>query len=360
MTSSNGNLFPSYWPFVRWIYRSPVNSPNKFQWRGALMFPMVCAWTNGSANNRDASDLRRSLWRHCNGSNVFYWYRLPTGSHILDKLTCHIWESYTLHTAVFVTSTYSTVVLALERYIKIVHPLWYVSCSTDKLVRRLILSAWIVGFATIAPFCFLSEVNAGRCCAVDLPYLWSVVIAVFDIGYIIAVPLLALMYCYIGIAHRLFRMKDSEIKSSDEQGQSARQRVAMRKSTKQDFRRANISRAYHGTLRTVLVVGAIYLLCWSVDEIAVIWRYIDASVLAKTDLWLATFVLLEMNCMLNPMSYFLSFREFRQRLWSRFWKRNPHGQTEAGSTAQASCATISGSVETQNVWKLYCITTSSI
>ena len=30
--------FPRYWPFVRGIYRSPVNSPHKGQWRGALMF----------------------------------------------------------------------------------------------------------------------------------------------------------------------------------------------------------------------------------------------------------------------------------------------------------------------------------
>ena len=29
---------PRYWPFVRGIHRSPVNSPHKGQWRGALMF----------------------------------------------------------------------------------------------------------------------------------------------------------------------------------------------------------------------------------------------------------------------------------------------------------------------------------
>ena len=29
--------FPRYWPFVRVIHRSPVNSPHKGQWRGALM-----------------------------------------------------------------------------------------------------------------------------------------------------------------------------------------------------------------------------------------------------------------------------------------------------------------------------------
>ena len=30
--------FPRYWPFVRGIPLSPVNSPHKGQWRGALMF----------------------------------------------------------------------------------------------------------------------------------------------------------------------------------------------------------------------------------------------------------------------------------------------------------------------------------
>ena len=30
--------FPRHWPFVRGIHRSPVNSPQKGQWRGALIF----------------------------------------------------------------------------------------------------------------------------------------------------------------------------------------------------------------------------------------------------------------------------------------------------------------------------------
>ena len=50
---------PRYWPFVRGIHRSPVNSPHKGQWRGALIFSMICGWTNNWANNRDAGDLRR-------------------------------------------------------------------------------------------------------------------------------------------------------------------------------------------------------------------------------------------------------------------------------------------------------------
>ena len=50
--------FPRYWPFVPWIHRSPVNSPHKGQWRGALMFSFNCAWINGWENIRGAGDLR--------------------------------------------------------------------------------------------------------------------------------------------------------------------------------------------------------------------------------------------------------------------------------------------------------------
>ena len=51
--------FPRYWPFVRGIHRSPVNSLHKGQWRWALMFSLICAWINGWVNNRNAGDLRR-------------------------------------------------------------------------------------------------------------------------------------------------------------------------------------------------------------------------------------------------------------------------------------------------------------
>ena len=53
--------FPRYWPFVRGIHRSPVNSPHKDQWRGAFMFSLICAWINRWVNNRKAGYLRR----HC-------------------------------------------------------------------------------------------------------------------------------------------------------------------------------------------------------------------------------------------------------------------------------------------------------
>ena len=41
--------FPRYWPFVWGI-----------QWRGALIFSLICTWINGWVNNRDTGDFRRN------------------------------------------------------------------------------------------------------------------------------------------------------------------------------------------------------------------------------------------------------------------------------------------------------------
>ena len=61
--------FSRYWPFVRGIHRSPVNSPHKGQWRGASMF-----FFDLRLNKRLSKQSwgwwfetpSRSLWRHCN------------------------------------------------------------------------------------------------------------------------------------------------------------------------------------------------------------------------------------------------------------------------------------------------------
>ena len=61
--------FPRYWPFVRGIYRSPVNSPHKGQWRGALMFSFICTWKKPLSKQSWSWWFETPsciLWRHCN------------------------------------------------------------------------------------------------------------------------------------------------------------------------------------------------------------------------------------------------------------------------------------------------------
>ena len=51
--------FSAVLAFVRGLHRRSVDPPHKGQWRGALMFSLIIAWTNGWENGRAAGDFRR-------------------------------------------------------------------------------------------------------------------------------------------------------------------------------------------------------------------------------------------------------------------------------------------------------------
>ena len=104
--------FPRKWPFVRGIHRSPVNSPHKGQWGGALMFSLICAWINDSVNNREAGDLKRYRAHHCNGrhddirmvNDMMCEIFLSCGCRFIDKFvelnhsrSYKSWHTHTCH-----------------------------------------------------------------------------------------------------------------------------------------------------------------------------------------------------------------------------------------------------------------------
>ena len=76
--------FQRYWPFVRRNHRSAVVSLHKGQLRGALIFSLICAWTNSLANNRDAGDLRR----HRGHYNVIVMTQLKSRPHLWTDELC--------------------------------------------------------------------------------------------------------------------------------------------------------------------------------------------------------------------------------------------------------------------------------
>ena len=66
----------------------PVNSPHKGQWRGALMFSLICAWINDWINSREAGDLRRHRGHY--DANVMFTVNVMQSAHHL-ALFCWVW-----------------------------------------------------------------------------------------------------------------------------------------------------------------------------------------------------------------------------------------------------------------------------
>ena len=73
MASSNGNIFRVTGPLWREsMHRSPVDSPHKGQWRGALM-SLIFAWKRLSKQSRSRwfETPSLSIWCHCNAQVWF-------------------------------------------------------------------------------------------------------------------------------------------------------------------------------------------------------------------------------------------------------------------------------------------------
>ena len=83
--------FPCYWPFVRGIHQWPEDSPHKGQWHGALMFSLICAWTNGWANAQDASDLECHHAYYAHDVTVMVKYGAQSGLNGIWNVVMLLW-----------------------------------------------------------------------------------------------------------------------------------------------------------------------------------------------------------------------------------------------------------------------------
>ena len=85
--------FPRYWPFVRGNQQSLVNSPHKSQWRGALMFSLICARINGWVNNREAGSKDNVVLRLVNELDISIFARYIHPNIIISMFSMQRFQS---------------------------------------------------------------------------------------------------------------------------------------------------------------------------------------------------------------------------------------------------------------------------
>ena len=73
------------------IRRSPVDSPRKGQWRGALMCSLICGWIKSWANTREASELRHHD-AHCDVTVMYVSIYTMTSWHENFLVSLALWQ----------------------------------------------------------------------------------------------------------------------------------------------------------------------------------------------------------------------------------------------------------------------------
>ena len=89
--------FPRYWPFVRGIHLSPVDSIHKGQWRGVWCFLAPDQRLSKQTRRRWSETPPRSLWHHSNGG-LWALFQYKMSSYLYRKSYCVdtmiLWPSY--------------------------------------------------------------------------------------------------------------------------------------------------------------------------------------------------------------------------------------------------------------------------
>ena len=121
--------YPRYWPFVRGIHRSPVNSSHKGQWREALIFSFICALINNWVNNREPGDLRR--------------YRAHYDVIVMVReKSCNTWQQRVFSTMGYFLSWLSSVIWSQQSPILTpidngIYQMWFGELFIGKTTRHL-------------------------------------------------------------------------------------------------------------------------------------------------------------------------------------------------------------------------------
>ena len=84
--------FPRYWPFLRGIHRWPVNSPHNGQWRGALIFSLICKRWSKQYWGWWFETPSRPLWRHCNVLSIVKYWLLYKGPFSFSYANIFNWN----------------------------------------------------------------------------------------------------------------------------------------------------------------------------------------------------------------------------------------------------------------------------
>ncbi|ELT87477.1 hypothetical protein CAPTEDRAFT_113077 [Capitella teleta] len=219
-------------------------------------------------------------------------------SGIADEIYCRLWLTKTFLWGSLVTSTYNLVTMTLERYLSIVHPILHKNRWNKKVFIACICMVWVLGFGYNLAFMVPSTVIIGGDC--NLYYKWPSVETqqgqgIFTIVFQFFIPLIVLIVCY----SRMALILKGKIQPTDD---------ANNKASK------NMARARRNVIKTLILVGVSFVLCWIWNQILFVLFNLGFPVNFNGNFYHFTVVAVFCNCCINPFIYIIKYEQFQRKL----------------------------------------------
>ncbi|XP_076293120.1 allatostatin A receptor 1 [Lasioglossum baleicum] len=224
-------------------------------------------------------------------------------------------------------SVYTLVLMSLDRYLAVVHPITSISWRTESRAILAICIAWAIIFAISTPALvvhgeFQDEGNSSStnltACRVLPHYDWPLFqVSFFLMSYLL--PLLLICFFYICMLVRLWRR--SRVTAESRRG---RRRVT----------------------RLVLVVVGVFAFCWCPIQVILVRKSLDVYPLTTTSIMvqIASHILAYMNSCINPFLYAFLSDSFRKAFRKIIYCTPRPDQNRQGPLTRTTRASSTGDI----------------
>ena len=217
-------------------------------------------------------------------------------SGIVGEIYCRFWLSDLPLWSFLISSSYTLIVLTIERYIAIVYPLFHYSSCSKTSVLVLAIAAWFPGLIYMLGLLVpTSGVIDGRCYVMTLfaSPAWKKVCGVmlFICQYLI--PITVFVTCY----SRIFVQLRSRV--APQTGSTGNEAVSLK------------ARARRNVLKTLVIIVICYILCNSWNQFTFLAFNFGYPVDFTSAFYNFTVIAMFANSCINPIIYALKYETFQ-------------------------------------------------
>ncbi|XP_072048065.1 galanin receptor type 1-like [Amphiura filiformis] len=231
-------------------------------------------------------------------SAVFSSLRFGPDSYALPSIfwsdaICKVWASEYILWSLFYVSTSNLVVISLDRYFAMCHPIRHRSTFTKRRVQFAMGAAWAIGFIYESYWIGLNHfMPITGACKPQWPNAtvqMAVGILLFILEYLF--PIFLMGFCYINIICVIHRRRHSNLNTQVENFLRARKNVSI----------------------TLCLVAVSFFVCWTPTEVSYLmfncgWGYDFQSIFHD-----AVVVLVQLNLCVNPWIYSFKYEQFQRQ-----------------------------------------------
>ncbi|XP_038046736.1 prolactin-releasing peptide receptor-like [Patiria miniata] len=231
---------------------------------------------------------------------------------------CSLWVSDFLQWGPFTASTFNLIILTLERYLAIVFPFRYQALATRKKAIAVLVGVWVAGFLFASYGIYLRYYEAGECVLNQVAHPQILGVFVFFATYCLPVSIMLVVYIHITVvlkkgAGRIQPGPAAAGPSTEGQGES-------------------LMRARRNTFKTLLIVCAAFIICWTPNQIFFFLFNLGVKVDFSSPIFYITIGMIALNCCLNPFIYAIKYKQFQKGLKVVFGKRVDRASIATAST----------------------------